>query len=100
MYDGQRPRPAAAESQLAVGNNRGEGVGTYDRRSCDAIGFRLKGRSTERQREGITQYEKCEAWSHLTPERTCKDSHKSGGAAPTIQRIPCQVQRSLGRRSG
>jgi len=61
MYDGQLARPAAAESQLAVGDNRGEGVGTHDRRSCVAISFRLKGRSPERQREGITQCEKREA---------------------------------------
>jgi hypothetical protein len=72
MYDGQLARPAAAESQLAVGDNCGEGVGAHDRRCRAAIGFRLKGRSTERQREGITQYEKREAWSHLTPQLSCK----------------------------
>ena len=72
MYDGQLARLGAAESQLAVGDNRGERVGTHDCRCCVAIGFRLKGRSTERQREGITQSEKREAGSYLTSELSCE----------------------------
>jgi len=41
MYDGWLACPAAAESQLAMGENGGEGVGAHDRRWRAAAGFRL-----------------------------------------------------------
>jgi hypothetical protein len=42
MHDGRPAGSAAAESELAVGENRREGIGAYDRRCGAAIGFQLK----------------------------------------------------------
>jgi len=42
MYDGWLAHSAAAESQLAVGENCGEGIGAHDRLGCAAPGFGLK----------------------------------------------------------
>ena len=42
MYDGWLACPAAAESQLAMGENGREGVGAHDRRWRAAACFRLK----------------------------------------------------------
>ena len=81
MYDGQLAPPAAAESQLAMGDNCREGIGAYDHRCRAAIGVRLYGRSTERQREGITQCTKREAWRHLTPEFSRERANESACAA-------------------
>jgi tRNA (cytidine/uridine-2'-O-)-methyltransferase len=43
MYDGGSARPDAAEGQLAMGKDRGEGPGADDRRRGAAVGFRLNG---------------------------------------------------------
>ena len=72
MYDGRVARPAAAESQLAMGNNCGEGAGAHDHRCRAAIGFRLWGLARGADAKGITQFKKREAWSHLTLKLTCK----------------------------
>lgn len=66
VYDGQLASPAAAENQLAMGKNCGEGVGPHDQRCRAATVFRREAVATERQREGITQGKKRDAWSHLT----------------------------------
>jgi hypothetical protein len=42
MYDGQLARPAPAESELALGIDRGKGLGALDRRRRPAIGVQLR----------------------------------------------------------
>jgi hypothetical protein len=42
MYDGQLARPAPAESELALGIDRGKGLGAHDRRRRPAIGVKLR----------------------------------------------------------